>query len=326
MLNSKRNKNYDCELQTKFIQNRISKVERQFAELCNAFAEYSRKAAKIRNAGDTLSTVVNHYAEGEDVNKSLQEALFSFSKCVLKISDYCNLRVLNIDKNVTNELSQYELICKHCKEDVKEIFASREKEVLRKKQLERIKEKNPKNRQQIIQAETELAKASSEVSHTVQKLEEQMVTFEQKKLYNLKSILLNFINFEIGYHAKALEQLTIAYNDINNINELKDMEEFKKFLQESASSISSTRQTIFKTSQSLSALNLFSKQNHPRNSGIPNFSQKYSPAFSKSVNDLENVQKENDEISSSNSSSESDIENTTSEDSEEINPQITKEN
>ena len=75
-----------------------------------------------------------------------------------------------------------------------------------------------------IQAETELVKASAEFSKTLHNLEEKSTEFEKQKLHDVKSILLDFVSTEMGYHAKALEVLTNAYKAINSIDEEADLQ------------------------------------------------------------------------------------------------------
>lgn len=55
-------------------------------------------------------------------------------------------------------------------------------------------------------------------------IEEKSTEFERQKLHDVKSILLDFISIEMGYHAKALEALTNAYKTVNSINEDADLE------------------------------------------------------------------------------------------------------
>lgn len=74
-----------------------------------------------------------------------------------------------------------------------------------------------------MQAETELVKASAEVSRSIHNLEEQTLKFEKQKLHDIKYILLDFVATEMGYHAKALEILTEAYNEIQDVDEEKDL-------------------------------------------------------------------------------------------------------
>lgn len=68
-----------------------------------------------------------------------------------------------------------------------------------------------------------MVKATTEVARTVHNLEEQITTFEKQKLHDTKSILLDFISTEMGYHAKVIEILTKAYQDVDSINEETDL-------------------------------------------------------------------------------------------------------
>lgn len=149
-----KNQLYFCfcnsEQEAKFIQDRISSIERNTAELCHVFGEYSRKAARVRDKGDEIARVTISYAEYEDINKSLSNGLASFSSCMSTISDYGDIRVQNINSKVVSGFAQYENICKHSKEEVKQLYNARDKELARKKQLDRIRERNPRSRTQIV--------------------------------------------------------------------------------------------------------------------------------------------------------------------------------
>ena len=72
--------------------------------------------------------------------------------------------------------------------------------------------------------ESELLKASAEVSRTVKTLEEQSSMFEKKKLQDLKDILSTFVRIELSYHSKAVEFFSKAYQHIEDIDEDEDME------------------------------------------------------------------------------------------------------
>ncbi|PSN33940.1 hypothetical protein C0J52_19340, partial [Blattella germanica] len=99
-------------------------------------------------------------------------------------------RITTVEKHFA-ELCSYEDICKHSKEEVKNTLVARDRELTRRKNLDRIRERNPRNRQQISLAEAELLKASSDVSRTIKALEEQTDMFEKKKLQDMKSLLLS---------------------------------------------------------------------------------------------------------------------------------------
>ncbi|KAJ8867359.1 hypothetical protein PR048_031160 [Dryococelus australis] len=73
-------------------------------------------------------------------------------------------------------------------------------------------------------AESELLKASAEVSRTVKALEEQTCAFEKRKLRDVRSLLLDFITVEMSLHAKSLELFTRAYQDVAAVDEDADLQ------------------------------------------------------------------------------------------------------
>lgn len=67
-------------------------------------------------------------------------------------------------------------------------------------------------------------KASAEVSKVVKGLEDQIDSFEKRKLHDLRTVLMNFVTVELSFHTKAVELLTKAYQDVAEIDEMKDLE------------------------------------------------------------------------------------------------------
>lgn len=138
------------ETEARFIHNRIQFAEKNLSDLSNAFLEYSQKASRIRDKTDEISKTVSFYAEAENINKTMSVALDNFADSLSVLSGINNKRVQALDSKIVTEVSKYKDICKHAKEDVKEIYCVREKELSRKKQLDKIREKNPQNRQQLV--------------------------------------------------------------------------------------------------------------------------------------------------------------------------------
>lgn len=62
------------------------------------------------------------------------------------------------------------------------------------------------------------------MSKSIHSLEEKTNNFEKQKLHDVKSILLDFIAIELGFHSKCLEILTKAYGDVQSVNEEADLE------------------------------------------------------------------------------------------------------
>ncbi|XP_013201263.2 CBY1-interacting BAR domain-containing protein 1 [Amyelois transitella] len=218
------------EQQAKFIQDRITNVEKNFGELCVAFGDYARKTARLRDMGDELSKVLKDYANNEIVNKSLSTGLENLSVTLTAIEEYRNCEVQRLEAKVIGELCQYEQICKHAREELKHTMNVREKELARKKVLDKARERQPFNRQQVTYAESELLKASAEMSRTAKSLSEQTEFFERRKLQQLKTLLTDFVMVELTFHARALELMTVAHQQINDINDKADLENFRRKL------------------------------------------------------------------------------------------------
>lgn len=62
------------------------------------------------------------------------------------------------------------------------------------------------------------------MSRTAKGLSEQTEFFERRKLQQLKSLLSNFVMTEMTFHTKAVELLTVAYQQIADINDRADLE------------------------------------------------------------------------------------------------------
>ncbi|XP_076254832.1 CBY1 interacting BAR domain containing protein Fam92 isoform X1 [Rhynchophorus ferrugineus] len=217
----------DCEEEAKFLQDHIQYNEKHLGKLCEVFSQYSKKVARVRDVGDEMAKAVNNYSANESVNKSLALGLQNFSNSLSSLSDYSDLLVQNLDSKIVGILCKYEEICKRSREEIKHVFEAREKEIQRKKQLSKIKDRYPRNRQVIAQAEADVLKATNELSKTVYSIEEKATAFERQKLHDLKLILLDFITLQMGYHAKAIEIFSNCYKQVENINEESDLKDFQ---------------------------------------------------------------------------------------------------
>ncbi|KAL4712920.1 hypothetical protein ACJJTC_011990 [Scirpophaga incertulas] len=243
------------EQQSKFIQDRITTVEKNFGLLCVAFGDYTRKTARLRDMGDELTKVLKDYANNEIVNKSLSAGLENLSITLTAIEEYRNCEVQRLEAKVVGELCQYETICKHAREELKHTVNVREKELARKKVLDKARERQPFNRQQVTYAESELLKASVEMSRTAKGLSEQTEFFERRKLQQLKTLLSDFVMIEMAFHGKAIQLLTVAYQQIQDINEKADLENFRRKLRSPEKPVS--------TNISARSASLASLMNHP---------------------------------------------------------------
>ncbi|KAK3864079.1 hypothetical protein Pcinc_030198 [Petrolisthes cinctipes] len=213
--------------QMKFIQDRISGVEKHFGEICTSLGAYTRKTAKLRDKGDDLSRVLQNYGEQENLNKSLRSAVCETADTIASVQDYRDVAVNRMESQVVEELGEYREVCRRARQELKHSFQTRQQEVSHRRSLEKTRTRNPHNRQQIILAETQLQKSTHEAQRACENLEQQMDTFEQRKVTDLKRIITEFIQTELAFHAKALELYTKAYNQMANVDMEEDLQAFR---------------------------------------------------------------------------------------------------
>ncbi|XP_058125357.1 CBY1-interacting BAR domain-containing protein 1-B [Anopheles ziemanni] len=251
-----------CEEQSKFILDRIGSVEKHFSELCGAFSEYTRKVARLRDKSDELAHATQDYCDAEKYNRTLANALSSLAKAVTLIGDFQDTGVKRLETKIVAELSQYESVCKHCKEGVKEALLARDKDLAKRKQLEQNKARNGRYKRNTN--DTEMIKSNLEVAKSLKDIEQLVERFEKQKLRDIKDLLQSFVLIELKMHAQAMEVLSATYQDISDIDECKDHQgihkelkrqnrQFKKYLQQDTIPDRYFLQRI--KSQSMGALN-----------------------------------------------------------------------
>ncbi|XP_011792433.1 PREDICTED: protein FAM92A1 isoform X2 [Colobus angolensis palliatus] len=214
--------------QTKQLQTAVSNVEKHFGELCQIFAAYVRKTARLRDKADLLVNEINAYAATETPHLKL--GLMNFADEFAKLQDYRQAEVERLEAKVVEPLKTYGTIVKMKQDDLKATFTARNREAKQLTQLERTRQRNPPDRHVISQAETELQRAAMDASRTSRHLEETINNFERQKMKDIKTIFSEFITIEMLFHSKALEVYTAAYQNIQNIDEDEDLEVFRNSL------------------------------------------------------------------------------------------------
>ncbi|XP_054972706.1 CBY1-interacting BAR domain-containing protein 1 isoform X3 [Pan paniscus] len=142
--------------QTKQLQTAVSNVEKHFGELCQIFAAYVRKTARLRDKADLLVNEINAYAATETPHLKL--GLMNFADEFAKLQDYRQAEVLmNNDKKV---------------------------ERLEAKVVEPLKTYGTIVKMK--RAETELQRAAMDASRTSRHLEETINNFERQKMKDIK--------------------------------------------------------------------------------------------------------------------------------------------
>ncbi|ERE81305.1 protein FAM92A1-like protein [Cricetulus griseus] len=216
----------DRDAQTKQLQSAVTNVEKHFGELCQIFAAYVRKTARLRDKADLLVNEINLYASTETPN--LKQGLKSFADEFAKLQDYRQAEVERLEAKVVEPLKAYGTIVKMKRDDLKATLTARNREAKQLSQLERTRQRNPSDRHVI--AETELQRATIDATRTSRHLEETIDNFEKQKIKDIKNIFSEFITIEMLFHGKALEVFTTAYQNIQKIDEDEDLEVFRNSL------------------------------------------------------------------------------------------------
>ncbi|KYO29449.1 protein FAM92A1 isoform A [Alligator mississippiensis] len=215
--------------QTRQIRDAVSNVEKHFGELCQIFAAYVRKTARLRDKADLLVNEIYAYAATETPN--LRVGLKNFADEFAKLQDYRQAEVERLEAKVVEPLKSYGTIVKLKRDDLKATLTAKNREAKQLSQLEKTRQRNPSDRHIIPeQAESELQRASMDATRTSRQLEETIDNFEKQKIKDIKDIFSEFVTIEMLFHGKALEIYTAAYQSIQNIDENEDLEVFRSSL------------------------------------------------------------------------------------------------
>uniref|UniRef100_A0A6I8PR25 CBY1 interacting BAR domain containing 1 n=1 Tax=Ornithorhynchus anatinus TaxID=9258 RepID=A0A6I8PR25_ORNAN len=170
--------------QTRQLQDAVTNVEKHFGELCQIFAAYVRKTARLRDKADLLVNEINVYASTETPN--LKHGLKNFADEFAKLQDYRQAEVERLEAKVVEPLKTYGTIVKMKREDLKATLTAKNREAKQFTQLERTRQRNPSDRHIISQAETELQRATMDATRTSRQLEETIDNFEKQKIKDIK--------------------------------------------------------------------------------------------------------------------------------------------
>ncbi|XP_058688913.1 CBY1-interacting BAR domain-containing protein 1 isoform X2 [Poecile atricapillus] len=218
--------------QTRQIQDALSNVEKHFGELCQIFAGYVRKTARLRDKADLLVNEIYAYAATETPN--LKVGLKNFADEFSRLQDYRQAEVDRLEAKVVEPLKCYGSIVKLKRDDLKATLTAKNREAKQLSQLEKTRQRNPSDLHVIsyscYRAENELQRATLDATRTTRHLEETIDHFEKQKIRDIKNIFSEFITIEMLFHGKALEILTAAYQNIQNIDENEDLEVFRSSL------------------------------------------------------------------------------------------------
>ncbi|KAI5948112.1 CBY1-interacting BAR domain-containing protein 1 isoform X1 [Manis pentadactyla] len=227
------------DVQTRQLQDAVTNVEKHFGELCQIFAAYVRKTARLRDKADLLVNEINMYASTETPN--LKQGLKNFADEFAKLQDYRQAEVERLEAKVVEPLKAYGAIVK-----MKRVLLPRSTRNHMSGSLGAVPEHLTPEGTALSsdlglhqlpdppsfgpKAETELQRATMDATRTTRHLEETIDNFEKQKIKDIKTVFSEFITIEMLFHGKALEVFTAAYQNIQKIDEEEDLEVFRNSL------------------------------------------------------------------------------------------------
>ncbi|XP_008297811.1 protein FAM92B-like [Stegastes partitus] len=215
---------FSRDLQVKTMEQTVVHAEKHLGEICSLLASYTRKTAKLRDKADLLVARLFDFCRTED--PELQLGLKNLAEDLAMVQDYRQAEVERLETRVIRPLKAYGDIVKNKRTDLKKFNADLKREMKQLRQLEKIRLRDPADRQSISQAEVNAQKASNNAQRSIRQLEETITDFQRQKLEDIKRIFTDFITVEMLFHAKALEVYTHTYQNLEAMDTEKDLQLF----------------------------------------------------------------------------------------------------
>ncbi|KAL1007342.1 hypothetical protein UPYG_G00085260 [Umbra pygmaea] len=218
------NSTFSRESQIKSMELTVSHAETYLGQFCSLLASYTRKTAKLRDQADKLVRQLNDFSNTED--PELRTCLKNLSEDLAMVQDYRQAEIERLETKVVTPLKAYGDIVKNKTAELKRLNADRNRELKEIQRLDKLRQKNPSDRQSISQAEVNTQKAINNANHSTRQLEETISDFQRQKLEDIKRIFTDFITVEMVFHAKALEVYTHTFQNLESMDIDKDLELF----------------------------------------------------------------------------------------------------
>uniref|UniRef100_A0A3B4YU08 Family with sequence similarity 92 member B n=1 Tax=Stegastes partitus TaxID=144197 RepID=A0A3B4YU08_9TELE len=213
------------DLQVKTMEQTVVHAEKHLGEICSLLASYTRKTAKLRDKADLLVARLFDFCRTED--PELQLGLKNLAEDLAMVQDYRQAELLIMWP--TGELLSISpsILNGGQPTDLKKFNADLKREMKQLRQLEKIRLRDPADRQSI--AEVNAQKASNNAQRSIRQLEETITDFQRQKLEDIKRIFTDFITVEMLFHAKALEVYTHTYQNLEAMDTEKDLQSRNTF-------------------------------------------------------------------------------------------------
>ncbi|KAK5608209.1 hypothetical protein CRENBAI_002411 [Crenichthys baileyi] len=172
------------DIQMQAIEQILKNSEKNLGEICTILASYTRKTAKLRDKADLLVATLFDFSHTED--PEFQIGLKNLAEDLAMVQDYRHAQVERLETTVVTPLKAYGYIVKNKRAELKNLSADLNREHKELQKLEKIRLRNPADRQSISQAEVSAQKASTNAQRSIKQIEETITEFQRQQLEDVK--------------------------------------------------------------------------------------------------------------------------------------------
>lgn len=155
-----------------------------------------------------------------DENDELRNNVYSkFAKEMNELEDLKNKKISNIKSKLIPNTELYIREAKNTKQKIGNYKNMKNRTENQKQEIEKLK----KSGADIRQSQADLDVKKSTMKDLGDTLEDNIMKYERDRINFNKLIMLHLINYEMAYHAEAIEKLTNLFKDIKHINPKKSI-------------------------------------------------------------------------------------------------------
>ncbi|KAM4534253.1 CBY1-interacting BAR domain-containing protein 2-like [Odontesthes bonariensis] len=136
------------EVQVRSMEQTMKHAEKNLGEICSLLASYTRKTAKLRDKADLLVAQLFDISSTED--PELQIGLKIVAEDLAMVQDYRQAQIERLETRVVHPLKAYGEIVKNKRTNLKKFSTDLDREQKELQKLEKIRRRNPADRQSIV--------------------------------------------------------------------------------------------------------------------------------------------------------------------------------
>lgn len=156
----------------------------------------------------------------KEEDQHLKKIYESFTEKLIDLENEKEKLVTNITSKLIPSMEEFMRIVKNSKKDIGNYQSTKIK--TRKQEEEKRNLDRSGNNLKGSQLEIDISRNQSIMGQMGSNIQKGIMNYEHDRINNNKLILLHFINYEMAYHAKALEELTDLYGKVKKLGIDKD--------------------------------------------------------------------------------------------------------